>query len=387
MERLVLLGATGSIGSSTLDVLSRYPERFALYGASAHSNVEKLVDIAKRFSPEVVVISDETRYDALCGALRAAGLSTRAEAGAEALEALAGAPEVDTVMQAVVGAAGLRPTFRAVESGKRLLLANKESVVCGANLLIRRVRECGATLLPVDSEHSAVFQCLQGVPASERARLRLVLTASGGPFRGRKDLSGITPAMAVAHPNWSMGRKISVDSASLMNKGLEVIEASHLFDVPADRIDVVVHPESVIHSMIELADGALLAQLGSADMREPIGYAMGYPDRLPAEIRPLRLAEIKRLTFEEPDRETFPLLDAAYRALREGGGASIVLNAANEIAVEAFLNEQIGFTDIFSTVLTRLEEDTYSAPASVDEILAIDAETRAKTREALAREA
>ena len=286
-------------------------------------------------------------------------------------------------MQAVVGAAGLCPTFRAVESGKRLLLANKESVVCGAELLMRRVKECGATLLPVDSEHSAVFQCLQGVPASERARVKLWLTASGGPFRGRKDLSGITPAMAVAHPNWSMGRKISVDSASLMNKGLEVIEARHLFDVPPERIEVVVHPESVVHSMIELADGAVLAQLGSADMREPIGYAMGYPDRLPAGIRPLRLAEIGRLTFEEPDRETFPLLDAAYKALAMGAGSTVVLNAANEIAVEAFLNERIGFTDIFSTVLERLEKDRPAAPESVDDILAIDRETRAKTREAL----
>ena len=382
MERLALLGATGSIGKSTLDVLSRHEDRFALYGASAHSNVAKLVDIARRFHPEVVVISDESRYGELRDALQAAGLSTRAEAGAAALEALAGAPEVDSVMQAVVGAAGLRPTFRAVESGKRLL-ANKESAVCGAELLMRRVKECGATLLPVDSEHSAVFQCLQGVPASERARVKLWLTASGGPFRGRKDLSGITPAMAVAHPNWSMGRKISVDSASLMNKGLEVIEARHLFDVPPERIEVVVHPESVVHSMIELADGAVLAQLGSADMREPIGYAMGYPDRLPAGIRPLRLAEIGRLTFEEPDRETFPLLDAAYKALAMGAGSTVVLNAANEIAVEAFLNERIGFTDIFSTVLERLEKDRPAAPESVDDILAIDRETRAKTREAL----
>ena len=379
MERLALLGATGSIGKSTLDVLSRHEDRFALYGASAHSNVAKLVDIARRFHPEVVVISDESRYGELRDALQAAGLSTRAAA----LEALAGAPEVDSVMQAVVGAAGLRPTFRAVESGKRLLLANKESVVCGAELLMRRVKECGATLLPVDSEHSAVFQCLQGVPASERARVKLWLTASGGPFRGRKDLSGITPAMAVAHPNWSMGRKISVDSASLMNKGLEVIEARHLFDVPPERIEVVVHPESVVHSMIELADGAVLAQLGAADMREPIGYAMGYPDRLPAGIRPLRLAEIGRLTFEEPDRETFPLLDAAYKALAMGAGSTVVLNAANEIAVEAFLNERIGFTDIFSTVLERLEKDRPAAPESVDDILAIDRETRAKTREAL----
>lgn len=383
MERLALLGATGSIGKSTLDVLSRHEDRFSLYGASAHSNVAKLVDIARRFNPEVVVISDESRYGELKDALRAAGLSTRAEAGAAALEALAGAPEVDSVMQAVVGAAGLRPTFRAVESGKRLLLANKESVVCGAELLMRRVKKCGATLLPVDSEHSAVFQCLQGVPASERARVKLWLTASGGPFRGRKDLSGITPAMAVAHPNWSMGRKISVDSASLMNKGLEVIEARHLFDVPPERIEVVVHPESVVHSMIELADGAVLAQLGSADMREPIGYAMGYPDRLPAGIRPLRLAEIGRLTFEDPDRETFPLLDAAYKALAMGAGSTVVLNAANEIAVEAFLNERIGFTDIFSTVLERLEKDRPAAPESVDDILAIDRETRAKTREAL----
>ena len=384
MQNIAIFGATGSIGGSTLDVLSHYADRYRVFALTANSRVEELADLCAKHHPKIALVADASQKDALAQALAQRSLTDiEVWAGEADLVKLAALPEVDVAVLAIVGAAGLAPTFSAAAAGKRLLLANKESVVCGAELLMRRVKECGATLLPVDSEHSAVFQCLQGVPATERARVKLWLTASGGPFRGRKDLSGITPAQAVAHPNWSMGRKISVDSASLMNKGLEVIEARHLFDVPPERIEVVVHPESVVHSMIELADGAVLAQLGSADMREPIGYAMGYPDRLPAGIRPLRLAEIGRLTFEDPDRETFPLLDAAYKALAMGAGSTVVLNAANEIAVEAFLNERIGFTDIFSTVLERLEKDRPAAPESVDDILAIDRETRAKTREAL----
>ena len=285
-------------------------------------------------------------------------------------------------MQAVVGAAGVAPTFAAARAGKRLLLANKESVVCGGRLLMETVRNSGCELLPVDSEHNAIFQCLAG--ATEKARARIVLTASGGPFRGRTNLEGITPEQAVAHPKWSMGRKISVDSASLMNKGLEVIEARWLFDFEPGRIKVVVHPESIVHSAVEFEDGAVIAQLGSADMRTPIAYSLGWPERLDGCAKRLSLAEIGRLTFEEPDTKTFPLLQAAYDALAADNGATIVLNAANEIAVEAFLEGRIGFTDIFSTVRGMLESILAPLPGSVDEIIELDRAVRAKTRERLA---
>ena len=378
-KQIAILGSTGSIGTQALQVIEEHPDLYEAYVLTAGNRVDKLIEQARKFKPEAVVIANEAHYARLKEAL--ADLPIKVYAGEDALCQIVQETPIDMVLTAMVGYAGLRPTMNAIRARKPIALANKETLVVAGELVNELARVNGTPILPVDSEHSAVFQCLAGEIGNPIEKV--ILTASGGPFRGRKDLSGITPAMAVAHPNWSMGRKISVDSASLMNKGLEVIEARHLFDVPPERIEVVVHPESVVHSMIELADGAVLAQLGSADMREPIGYAMGYPDRLPAGIRPLRLAEIGRLTFEEPDRETFPLLDAAYKALAMGAGSTVVLNAANEIAVEAFLNERIGFTDIFSTVLERLEKDRPAAPESVDDILAIDRETRAKTREAL----
>jgi len=283
-----------------------------------------------------------------------------------------------------VGAAGVAPTFAAAKAGKRLLLANKESVVCGGALLMRTIKEHGAELLPVDSEHNAIFQCLVGATPKARAEARLLLTASGGPFRGCKDLSGITPAQAVAHPRWKMGRKISVDSATLMNKGLEVIEARWLFDFTPDRIDVVVHPESIIHSAVEYADGAVIAQLGTADMREPIAYSLGWPERMDGHVKRLKLAEIGKLTFEEPDLETFPLLSRAYSVLRAGDASSIVLNAADEIAVGAFLDRGLPFTSIVKVVDWALEHIQAPLPKSVDDIIALDREVRVRVADYVA---
>ena len=383
-QSITILGATGSIGRSTLDVVSRYPERFSVHAVAGGSRVEPLVDVCLSARPKRAVIADASKVVELEQALCTVGLGDiEVLGGPEAVSRLADDPDTDVVVQAVVGAAGVAPTFAAARAGKRLLLANKESVVCG-RLLMETVRNSGCELLPVDSEHNAIFQCLAGATEKARAGARIVLTASGGPFRGRTNLEGITPEQAVAHPKWSMGRKISLDSASLMNKGLEVIEARWLFDFEPGRIKVVVHPESIVHSAVEFEDGAVIAQLGSADMRTPIAYSLGWPERLDGCAKRLSLAEIGRLTFEEPDTKTFPLLQAAYDALAADNGATIVLNAANEIAVEAFLEGRIGFTDIFSTVRGMLESILAPLPGSVDEIIELDRAVRAKTRERLA---
>lgn len=383
-QSIALLGATGSIGRSTLDVVRRHPERFVVHSMAGATRVEPLVEAAREFRPRIVAIATESKKDELASALRAAGVDAEVRAGAAAVAELAGDSEVDSVVQAVVGAAGVEPTFRAARAGKRLLLANKESVVCGGALLMDEVKRAGATLLPLDSEHNAIFQCLVGASEAARASARIVLTASGGPFRGRRDLSGITPEMAVKHPKWSMGRKISVDSATLMNKGLEVIEASWLFGFPADRIDVVVHPQSIIHSMVTFADGATIAQLGAPDMRTPIAYALGWPERMDGGVKSLDFTTLGTLTFEAPDRETFPLLELAFKALAAGGGETIVLNAANEIAVEAFLDRRIGFTTMFALVADMLAKIDAPKPESVEAILDLDRKTRALTREAVA---
>ncbi|EJX09679.1 1-deoxy-d-xylulose 5-phosphate reductoisomerase [gut metagenome] len=384
-QPVTLLGATGSIGRSTIDVVRRYPDRFHFHAVAGGSRVKELVDVCREVHPRHVAIADETQLGALREALAQVGLSTiEVHAGQQAVTDLAADPETEVVVQAVVGAAGVAPTFAAARSGKRLLLANKESVVCGGGLLMETVRRAGAELLPVDSEHNAIFQCLAGATAQARQQARIILTASGGPFRGRKDLSGITPAEAVRHPKWSMGRKISVDSATLMNKGLEVIEASWLFGFEPERIRVVVHPQSIVHSAVEFADGALIAQLGTADMKTPIAYSLGWPERMDGYAKRLSLAEIGTLTFEEPDTETFPLLGMAYDALRTGGAACIILNAANEVAVEAFLAEKIGFTTIFKVVMTMLEKLSAANPQSVEEILALDRRARLDTRALIA---
>ena len=386
MQKIALLGATGSIGRSTLDVVRLHPEDYAVHSIAGGSRVDELVAVAREFRPKRVVVADETRWGELKEKLAQAGLpDVEAAAGADAVTALAADPQADAVMQAVVGAAGVAPTFAAAKAGKRLMLANKESVVCGGALLMKTAAECGAQLLPVDSEHSAVFQSLAGADERARSTARIILPASGGPFRRRESLEGITPEMAVKHPKWSMGRKISVDSATLMNKGLEVIEASWLFNTPESRIDVVVHPESVIHSMVAFEDGAVMAELGTPDMKTPIALAMSWPRRIHAGVKPLSLIDCGRLTFERPKTELFPLLNLARETLRAGGGASIVMNAANEVAVAAFLDHRIGFTDIFGLVRRATGELVLPAPGSVEEILEADHAARRFTAELLER--
>ncbi len=376
MQSVTILGATGSIGTSALDVIARHPERYRVHALTAQSSVDALADLAQRFRPEVVVIGDPDLEPSLRLALKSRGATARVAAGRDALVDVARAPQVDTVLSAIVGAAGLVPTLAAAEAGKRLLLANKEAIVCAGELLMAAVRRGRAVLLPVDSEHNAIHQCLAGVRESERDRARLVLTASGGPFRNRMDLEDVTPDEACAHPNWVMGRKISVDSATLMNKGLEVIEASWLFGIPVDRIDVVIHPQSVIHSMVEFPDGSVLAQMGTPDMRTPLAYALAWPERLASGAQRLDFMGLTALTFEEPDRRRFPCLGFAYAALRHGRGASAVLNAANEVAVQAFLDGRLRFTEIAATIERVLEKFDPAAPAGIDEVLEIDRRAR-----------
>ncbi|MDL1860828.1 1-deoxy-D-xylulose-5-phosphate reductoisomerase [Betaproteobacteria bacterium PRO7] len=383
-QGVVILGATGSIGASTLDVIERHPQRFHVEAVTAQTSVEALVDICARHRPKLAVIGDEGLAIALREGLRASGLPTEAAAGAAALAHAATLPGAPIVVAAIVGAAGLVPTLTAARAGKRLLLANKEAVVCAGALLTDAVRAGGATLLPVDSEHNAIHQCLAGARQLERDVRRLILTASGGPFRQQLDLSAVTPEQACAHPNWVMGRKISVDSATLMNKGLEVIEASRLFGFDAERIAVVVHPQSVIHSMVEFGDGSVVAQLGTPDMRTPIAYALGWPDRIESGSATLDFTQLGALSFEAPDLTRFPCLALAYRALQAGPAACIVLNAANEIAVEAFLERRLPFVAIAAVIEETLGRLAPAAPQSVDEVLAIDGAARRAAAQAAA---
>jgi 1-deoxy-D-xylulose-5-phosphate reductoisomerase len=383
-QGVVILGATGSIGASTLDVIERHPQRFHVEAVTAQTSVEALLDICARHRPKLAVIGDEGLAIALREGLRASGLPTEAAAGAAALAHAATLPGAPIVVAAIVGAAGLVPTLTAARAGKRLLLANKEAVVCAGALLTDAVRAGGATLLPVDSEHNAIHQCLAGARQLERDVRRLILTASGGPFRQQLDLSAVTPEQACAHPNWVMGRKISVDSATLMNKGLEVIEASRLFGFDAERIAVVVHPQSVIHSMVEFGDGSVVAQLGTPDMRTPIAYALGWPDRIESGSATLDFTQLGALSFEAPDLTRFPCLALAYRALQAGPAACIVLNAANEIAVEAFLERRLPFVAIAAVIEETLGRLAPAAPQSVDEVLAIDGAARRAAAQAAA---
>ena len=384
MRNVTVLGATGSIGSSALDVIARHPDRYRVHALTAQSSVEALADLAARFTPSVAVIGDPALERPVRDALHARGCTSEARAGAVALAQVAAAEDVDTVLAAIVGAAGLMPTLAAARAGKRLLLANKEAVVCAGSLLMAAIREAQGELLPVDSEHNAIHQCLAGASREQRGVARLVLTASGGPFLTRQDLDAVTPDEACAHPNWVMGRKISVDSATLMNKGLEVIEASWLFGIPADRIDVVIHPQSVIHSMVEFPDGSVLAQMGSPDMRTPLAYALAWPDRVESGAKRLDFTRVGALTFEAPDRQRFPCLGYAYAALRAGGAASAVLNAANEFAVEAFLQRRLPFVQIAPTIERVLDQYQPAAPTSVDDVLEIDRQARERAARAVA---
>jgi 1-deoxy-D-xylulose-5-phosphate reductoisomerase len=354
MRTLAVLGATGSIGASTLDVVARHPDKYRVGALAAHRSADALADLCARFRPELAVIADPACEAQLRERLRTLDVACRVESGPQALIETAGAAHCDTVVAAIVGAAGLESTLAAARAGKRLLLANKEAVVMAGALLAQALTQGDGELLPLDSEHNAVFQCLPRAHRDLGAAgvRRILLTASGGPFRGLKsgDLADVTPERACAHPNWRMGRKISVDSATLMNKGLEVIEAHHLFRAPAERIEVVVHPQSIVHSLVEYADGSVLAQLGNPDMRTAIAYALAWPERIDAGVSGLDLVKIGRLDFEAPDLETFRCLRLAYQALAAGGDATIVLNAANEEAVAAFLDGRLPFLAIAETI-------------------------------------
>ena len=381
-QRLVILGSTGSIGTSTLDVVSRHPDRFEVLGLSAMQRVDELIAQCLRWRPRWAVVPDDQRARVVRDALRAQGVATQVLSGARALCDMAADPEVDSVMAAIVGAAGLPPCLAAARAGKRLLLANKEALVVGGALFMRAVQQGGATLLPIDSEHSAIFQCLP----QERGQWpdtieHIVLTASGGPFRTRDPatLASVTPDEAVAHPNWVMGRKISVDSATMMNKALEVIEARWLFDLRPEQIRVVIHPQSIIHSMVVCRDGSVLAQLGTPDMRGPISYGLSFPRRIESGAARLDFTALASLSFEQADAHRFPGLQLSWAALRGPEGSSAVLNAANEVAVAAFLDRQVGFDAIHA-----INADTVSAvpPAlgdapSLDDLLALDERARA----------
>jgi 1-deoxy-D-xylulose-5-phosphate reductoisomerase len=347
MQHVAVLGATGSIGTSALDVIARHPGRMRASVLAAGTQVDALLALCRTHKPDHAVIADAARFETLRDGLREAGLKTQAHAGEDALDALIDSDACTTVVAAIVGAAGLRSTLAAAHAGKRLLLANKESLVLAGELLMHAAIAAGATIVPIDSEHNAIFQCLPDAHARNGLK-RICLTASGGPFRGRdlESLEDVTPAQAIAHPKWSMGPKISVDSATLMNKGLEVIEAHHLFGVSADHIDVLVHPQSLVHSLVEFVDGSTLAQLGLPDMRTALAVGLAWPERVVSGVGGLDLLQHGRLDFEPPDREAFPCLGLAYAALRAGGTAPATLNAANEVAVSAFLQGRIAFLGI-----------------------------------------
>jgi 1-deoxy-D-xylulose-5-phosphate reductoisomerase len=379
-KKIAILGATGSIGSSTLDLIERSRGQFEVTAVTAATNSAKLADIARRTGARLAVVADDSRLGDL--AERLAGTDCRAAAGEAALIEAATA-DADMVIAAIVGCVGLRPAMAAVEAGRTVALANKEALVTAGKLMTDAAAKAGATLFPIDSEHNAIFQCLAGSRREDVSRL--ILTASGGPFRtaSADRLEAVTPAEAVAHPNWSMGAKISVDSATLMNKGLELIEAHYLFLIPPDRIDVLIHPQSVVHSLVEFVDGSVLAQLGSPDMRIPIAYALAWPERMPTPAQKLDLAAAARLDFEAPDLGRFPALRLAREALEAGGAAPVVLNAANEAAVARFLAGAIRFTDITRIVATALEGASFAAPKSIDDVIEIDRATRGRAEAAM----
>ncbi|MFZ4649690.1 MAG: 1-deoxy-D-xylulose-5-phosphate reductoisomerase [Rubrivivax sp.] len=381
-QRVAVLGSTGSIGVSTLDVVARHPDRFEVVGLSAFRRVEELARQCVQFRPRVAIVPTPDRAAALRDMLGQAGVSTEVQVGDEALEHLAEAPDVHSVMAAIVGAAGLRPCIAAARAGKRLLLANKEAIVVGGAVFMNAVREGGATLIPIDSEHSAIFQCLPEDRAQWSRRVdHIVLTASGGPFRTRDPatLGAVTPDEACAHPNWVMGRKISVDSATMMNKALEVIEARWLFDLRPDQVKVVIHPQSIVHSMVVCRDASVLAQLGTPDMRVPIAYGLSFPERVESGATGIDFTRLGALTFEPPDERRFPSLKLAWEVLRGPEGGSVVLNAANEVAVAAFLDGRLGFDAIHEVILRTLARAMHAAGGlgSVEALLDLDGRARA----------
>jgi len=391
-RRITILGATGSIGASTLDVIERHPERFSVTALAAHRQWPVLLEQIARFRPAYAALLDVRAARELAEAVRREGLPTQILAGPEGLVEVATHPAADTVVAGIVGSAGLAPTLAAARAGKRILLANKETLVLAGSVFMSAVRQSGATLLPIDSEHNAIFQCL---PAAREAHgatrgvRRILLTASGGPFRTTpaNELADVTPEQACAHPRWRMGRKISVDSATMMNKGLETIEAHWLFGLAPDAIEVLIHPESIVHSMVEYDDGSVLAQLGNPDMRTPIAHALAWPERVSAGVAALDLAQIGALTFQAPDRERFPCLALARAALAAGGTAPATLNAANEIAVAAFLERGISFLDIAGVCADALAALPARAVGTLDDALEADRASRALARELVSRHA
>ena len=391
-QRVAVLGSTGSVGANTLDVIARHPDRFEVVALSASTQVDLMLEQVAKFRPRHAVMADEAAGRELARKVQANGLDTQVRSGQAAIEMIASQESVDTVMAAIVGAAGLASCLAAARAGKRLLLANKEALVVGGELFMAAVREGGATLLPIDSEHSAIFQSLPEDPVTWDARVeKIILTASGGPFRTRapETFRNVTPEEACAHPNWVMGRKISVDSATMMNKALEVIEARYLFGLQPRRLEVVIHPQSVIHSMVQYRDSSVVAQLGTPDMRVPIAYGLAWPERVTSGAQAIDFANLADMSFESFDsrghRQRFPGLQLAWDALEAAPGTTAVLNAANEVAVGAFLDRQIRFDQIHAVNLATLEAVTPSKPDTLQDLLALDAQSRAAARQALAR--
>jgi 1-deoxy-D-xylulose-5-phosphate reductoisomerase len=381
IRHLTILGSTGSIGVSTLDVVTRHPDRFQIIALTANHSIEKMLEQCRLFRPRYAVMLDKGSGEKLQMVIREAGIETEVMWGVESLEKVASLPEVDTVMAAIVGAAGIRPTFAAARAGKNVLLANKETLVMAGRIFMDVVKQHHATLLPIDSEHNAIFQSLPHHFTGDLAAVgvrRILLTASGGPFRQSSlaSLEQVTPEQACAHPNWVMGKKISVDSATMMNKGLEVIEAHWLFNAAPEKIQVVIHPQSVIHSMVEYVDGSVLAQLGNPDMRTPIAHALGLPDRIETEVAPLDMFKIGRLNFEAPDFKRFPCLGLAYQALVAGGSTPAILNAANEVAVESFLKRRMPFTTIPIMIEQVMQSVSRKDITSLEDVLEADREAR-----------
>jgi 1-deoxy-D-xylulose 5-phosphate reductoisomerase len=376
-QTVAILGSTGSIGTQTLDVIDRHSELFEVYALTAHSNIDLLVEQARIYRPEVVAIADERHYKTLREALD--GLPVKVFAGADSICQIAAMSPIDTVVTAMVGYSGLLPTVRAIEAGKKIALANKETLVVAGELVTDLALRNRVDIVPIDSEHSAIFQCLVG--ENENSVEKLILTASGGAFRDtlKDDLRLATAADALRHPTWKMGAKITIDSATMMNKGFEVIEARWLFDIPIDKIEVIIHPQSIVHSMVQFCDGSIKAQLGQPDMRHPIQYALTFPDRLDTQVERANLADIHQLTFERPDYEKFRNLGLAYDALRRGGNIPCILNAANEVAVDAFLKGKIGFFAMSDIIEQTISETAFISSPTLDDYIATDREARART--------
>lgn len=385
LQQVTILGATGTIGINTLDVISVHSKRFTVFALTANNNVEGLLNQCLKFKPSYAVMLEENAAEQLFQKLQQAGSSTKVLSGMASLEFVSSHENTDIVMAAIVGAAGLKPAIAAAKAGKRILLANKETLVMAGSIFMEAVEEGGATLLPIDSEHNAIFQVMpniKGKSLANRGVKKILLTASGGPFRtaSLEELKRVTVKQALHHPNWVMGPKITIDSATMMNKGLEVIEAHWLFNASPDQIEVVVHPQSVIHSMVEYVDGSVLAQLGNPDMRTPIAYALGYPDRLESGVSSLDLFKIARLDFEVPDTQKFPSLRLAFDALKAGGNAAAIMNAANEVAVDAFINEKISFTDIPVLIEYVLGKSQIKQVTDIEMLISSDIEARIEAK-------